>query len=446
MVIRYIYFPMKHILFFVLVCTTFTSFAQKEVRTYYDNSDVLKEVYFVNQDNTDILEGKYIMYHPNQVIATEGAFEGGYKNGIFRQYYSNGEVQRIVEYKNGLRDGQVKVFNTKGSIIQSAVYTKGELSDSLYFYYDNGRVKSKGKFIDGKPDGQLIDYYENGNIKRNISYAQGEQNGKSTTYFEDGNLRTEGNYKKGRLDGNYTTYYPSGQIETTSEMLAGAKSGVFKNYDEQGQLLLIGHYQNGRLHGENIAYYPNGNIRHKYLYQDGLLIGINDAYYPNGKIKSKTTVSKDLVNKEVVLYDSTGQKSTVELYVTNKKNGNWLEYYPGTEQVKRRTPYDMGRINGKRISYHLNGNVAKEEIFKFDNLYETAKTYYESGTLKETIPYHSDKMHGIYEDRYENGQTKVKGEYVGNRKVMEWNYYTEDGTLEKIEIYQAGKLSKVVNQ
>ena len=62
---------MKYLLIALLSLFWIQALAQKEVRTYYDNSEILKEVYFVDKNNTDILEGKYTMYHINNVVATE---------------------------------------------------------------------------------------------------------------------------------------------------------------------------------------------------------------------------------------------------------------------------------------------------------------------------------------------------------------------------------------
>ncbi|MEW6469021.1 MAG: hypothetical protein AB1458_08865 [Bacteroidota bacterium] len=63
-----------------------------------------------------------------------------------------------------------------------------------------------------------------------------------------------------------------------------------------------------------------------------------------------------------------------------------------------------------------------------------------SGFIKEEAFYYENKIDGPYMARYENGITRVEGQYSKGEKAGEWQYYFEDGTKDKYERYENGKL------
>ncbi len=98
------------LLLFVLIFINFSSFAQKEVKTYYDPSKSrISEDYYVIDDN-QTMEGRYRKYFPNGKLAIEGTFVNGVRSGTFYEYHENGTLIRKINYENGMRHGQVEVF------------------------------------------------------------------------------------------------------------------------------------------------------------------------------------------------------------------------------------------------------------------------------------------------------------------------------------------------
>ena len=63
------------------------------------------------------------------------------------KYYSNGNKEYEIEYKNGIQDGDTKT------------------------YYETGQLKYAGKYQGGKRIGKHISYYPNGKIEHEYEYA-----------------------------------------------------------------------------------------------------------------------------------------------------------------------------------------------------------------------------------------------------------------------------------
>lgn len=110
-------------------------------------------------------------------------------------------------------------------------------------------------------------------------------------------------------------------------------------------------------------------------------------------------------------------------------------------------------LQGKYISYYLNGNVESkgefahnETIGVWEFYYETGKLkmrgvlkqnanfghweyFYENGQMSMEGSINGTKREGIWKTYYENRQLKEEGEYTNNRRTGIWKNYFEDGAI-----------------
>lgn len=99
----------------------------------------------------------------------------GKKNGTFRTYYLDGQVEKTGFVVNNENIGTWK------------------------YYYPDGQMESEGNFEDNKPDGEWVSYYLNGNKKSEGSYRAGEQDGIWTFYDESGEIVNQVIYQDGKF-------------------------------------------------------------------------------------------------------------------------------------------------------------------------------------------------------------------------------------------------------
>ena len=158
------------------------------------------------------------------------------------------------------------------------------------------------------------------------------------------------------------------------------------------------------------------NILSFLILEFNLLGQVDTIYWSNEKIKEIRTYSS--VDKYVVLaFHSNGQfhyKGNVELWST-------LEYRPNIEEA-----YD---INGKLTIENGNGI--------FYTYYSDLKPYSKSH-------FHNFQLTSDYEEYFQNGKLKVKGNYGGsngqypNYKQGVWQFYNESGKLREERKYVNG--------
>ncbi len=79
-------------------------------------------------------------------------------------------------------------------------------------FYSNGNIKLKGFLKDGKREGDWSYFYENGKLWSRGEYTKGLRNGISNVYYENGVKKIDGNYVDDVPKGVWTFYNMEGKI------------------------------------------------------------------------------------------------------------------------------------------------------------------------------------------------------------------------------------------
>ena len=88
-----------------------------------------------------------------------------------REYHQNGILQYETMYKNGVIDGHVKSWDSKGNIVSIVEYVNGTLHGHWETYYMSGRMKHSISYQYGKKNGVEVWYYDNGKKKSEATYV-----------------------------------------------------------------------------------------------------------------------------------------------------------------------------------------------------------------------------------------------------------------------------------
>jgi antitoxin component YwqK of YwqJK toxin-antitoxin module len=79
-------------------------------------------------------------------------------------------------------------------------------------YYPDGKLKAVLNYKQGKLDGIAQHFYENGNLKERANYRKGKRERISTTYYEDGTLKEEIGYADDKREGLTRLYDEGGRL------------------------------------------------------------------------------------------------------------------------------------------------------------------------------------------------------------------------------------------
>lgn len=109
------------------------------------------------------------------------------KQGIWKEFWSNGDLKSEVFYKNNKKQGlEINWFDEPDCVELEAYYKDGMLDGPSIYYTKKCKKNVFQTFKNGLKEGLELEYYPNGHIK------------------------AEGKYKKGNLDGYYRVYDKNG--------------------------------------------------------------------------------------------------------------------------------------------------------------------------------------------------------------------------------------------
>lgn len=351
---------------------------------YNYEGDLIKETPYVKgkkegigfeYSSTGIKIGLFV-YQDNKLLKYERinrTNEAGNKEGVWKDFHSNGTVKYERNYLNNRLHGIAKIYNYQGEIQKILKYQNDEQIDEKQYilefeepeekieYYSNGKIKWRGTyrknipigihryyneqeiitaaktysengillsegivFDDGNKHGTWVNLYSNGKVSSKGTYRNNKKEGIWSYYFENGKLKQEGSFKNDLFSGIWTWYFINGQTRKTEEFFMGKKEGLSVEYNEVGNILSEGMYIDDLKDG-NWFELVGDNIE-KGEYKLGAKHGLWIHEYTSGKIRFEGNYSIGKPKGKHIYYFESGIKEHIEIYRNGKKHKNWIYY------------------------------------------------------------------------------------------------------------------------
>ena len=226
-------------------------------------------------------------YYPTGKIKTVSMFRNGVPEGMKKEFSQDGQIVKSYLYKNGIivgegiekedgnRDGLWKDYYTDGKIKAEGNYTNGKQTGEWKFYHPNGQLEQAGKYNkQGRPDGLWKWYYESGQLLREENFRAGLKDGLSLEYDENGNIIQEGEFINGNEDGPWTEL--TGDVFIKGNYQDGLRNGSWSYYYLRRNgtvtdsiMFFKGNFVEDNPDGRHIYYWENKNIKDEGLYVMG---------------------------------------------------------------------------------------------------------------------------------------------------------------------------------
>ncbi len=203
---------------------------------------------------------------------------------------------------------------------------------------------------------------------------------------------------------------------------------------------------NGERHGIWKKMFPgNKQVRYEGKFEHGKEIGTFKFYCEDCK-KQPSVIKKFNANNSIseVKYFTAKGKLVSEGKMDGKNRiGEWLYYPKKASTVMTRENYINGKLDGKKITYYLHGQITEETNFT-NGLKEGENIFYSpEGVLLKKMTYKKDKLVGEAFHYDAGGALMIHGFYKEGRKNGIWKYY-KNGKLILEEKYPK-PLKKVGN-
>ena len=133
-----------------------------------------------------IMEGEWKWYFPSGNILREENYARGKPSGLCIQYSDSATIIAKGEYVEGEREGQW--IENVGDAREEGGYIMGWKNGLWKTYYNDGQLHHSGNFIQGNPDGRHVFYYPDGTLKEEQYYVMGRRDKNWKKYYENGAL------------------------------------------------------------------------------------------------------------------------------------------------------------------------------------------------------------------------------------------------------------------
>ena len=88
--------------------------------------------------------------------------------------YKNDELISIIQIKNFLPEGEVKMFYPSGKLLSTFYVKSNKMDGPVKTYYENGKIQGIYNIKDNVLNGEGIEYDENGNVVEKVLYKNGK--------------------------------------------------------------------------------------------------------------------------------------------------------------------------------------------------------------------------------------------------------------------------------
>lgn len=228
----------------------------------------------------------------------EGKYQDNKKNGIWKEYFCNGNTKNKITFQNGRPDGYAIMYHENGKISEEGTWKTNKWVGNYKLYYDNGNVQQEFTFNPaGKREGPQKYYYEDGTTQIEGNWQSGKESGTVTEYHPDGSVKKTVNYNNGDADvASIKEFQPKKPIkemtpvapenakkivatkdETLQDTKAKAPSmlnGYYVLYNKNKQKTKDGTFKDNRfMDGKNYIYNADGILKRIEVYKAGIYIG-----------------------------------------------------------------------------------------------------------------------------------------------------------------------------
>ena len=147
---------------------TFSNTEYLKLETYDENNNLFQRIYYRNNKMTieQEVEGNQakMIYLFDNTNLMSGKLET----------YMNGKLFSIMQIKNFIPEGEVKMFYPSGKLLSIFNLKNEQIDGIVKAFFENGKLMGIANFKDGLQDGEAIEYDENGNVIKKVLYKNGK--------------------------------------------------------------------------------------------------------------------------------------------------------------------------------------------------------------------------------------------------------------------------------
>jgi antitoxin component YwqK of YwqJK toxin-antitoxin module len=207
-----------------------------------------------------VLHGAWTVTDVKGRKVSQWMFDQGRQHGLATWWHTNGQALRTANYTDGLIDGELREFNSKGEVLAKETYVNGFKLDLETTNYPKTNRKRSERSVLVPVARQHYNWFD-----ATVSLDKVEQpriyHGLSTWWYADGQKEMTGQFEHGVPAGQYVWWHANGQERSRGEYVNGKQSGKWIWWHANGQKEMEGDYHLGQRVGKWAAWSEDGKVR-----------------------------------------------------------------------------------------------------------------------------------------------------------------------------------------
>lgn len=134
--------------------------------------------------NKQPFSGVALNYFKDGSLHYSTSYKDGYKNGEWRIWFSNGNLQKVGNTLNEKEEGIYREYYKSGKLKYEYHYKQGKKVDIWKSWYENGQQWTSRDFKNNILDGKVLVWDTDGTLTKEYTYRNGTMIGKEH-YFEE---------------------------------------------------------------------------------------------------------------------------------------------------------------------------------------------------------------------------------------------------------------------
>ncbi len=149
---------------------TYKDYKQVGLWKYYFETGIISSKEYYNSAGE---KDSIFSYNEGGKLTGEYRWKNNQKNGVWREYSSLGAIQKTETYKNGIFNGTRINYDNGIKYIEST-YKEGTLDGLWKEYHTNGKPRITGNYKAGQKNGEWKKFDEDGKVIDSEIYSNGE--------------------------------------------------------------------------------------------------------------------------------------------------------------------------------------------------------------------------------------------------------------------------------
>lgn len=188
-----------------------------------------------------------------------------------KNYYPDGNVQSIITYRMGKEHGKTTYFYDNPNTLEMEVEMKnGKRNGEFRRYFENGNLDTHCVYVNDSIEGVQTIFSPDGKKVQESTYKNGRLDGMYKAYHLNGEVSIEGVYKDGLYEGEWYYYDERGILVGEASFKQGA--GTLTAYDSHGVKYKVTPYVHNKKEGKEVLYDPNGAIIQETVFKNDRII------------------------------------------------------------------------------------------------------------------------------------------------------------------------------